>query len=301
MKNDRLFQLLYLLLEKGTMTAPELSRALEVSIRTVYRDVETLSMAGIPIYAASGRRGGISLLPGFTMDKTLFSEEEQNQLLFAIQSLKAADQNVEGLLQKLGGAFQKTLNQWIEVDFSRWGMNEADSARFQSLKTAILGRQVLRLVYCGASGEMTERLVHPLKLIYKDKNWYLQAFCRKANDFRLFKVGRIIELAPTGEVFPPCDGESLPPLELQSFSPSTHPLKLRIKRCLAFRVYDEFDPSCITPQPDGSLIVAVDFPMDSWVVGYLFSFGTDLEVLEPVELRRDLADYAQKIADHHKT
>lgn len=301
MKNDRLFQLLYLLLEKGTMTAPAISRVLEVSVRTVYRDVETLSMAGVPIYASAGKGGGISLLPGYTFDKTLFSDEEQNQLLFAIQSLKAASQEVEPLLQKMGAAFQKTPHSWIEVDFSRWGMKKTDSARFELLKIAILNRQVLTLVYCGVSGETGRRRIHPLKLIYKDKHWYLQGFCLRAQDFRLFKMGRIIEISPTGDIFSEDYGDRLPPLCPAEMPPSSVHLKLRISARLAFRVYDEFERESITPEPSGSFLVETDFPLDSWVMGYLFSFGTDVEVLEPAGLRGQLAEYAQKISEHHKS
>lgn len=283
------------------MTAPALGRALEVSVRTVYRDVETLSMAGVPIYASAGKGGGISLLPGYTFDKTLLSDEEQNQLLFAIQSLKAADQRIEPLLQKLGAAFQKAPQNWIEVDFSRWGMGNTDTARFELLKTAIINRQVLSLTYCGASGETSRRDIRPLKLIYKDKHWYLQGYCLRAGDFRLFKVGRMLEVSATGEAFSEEYAGKLPPIEAQPppFSPVA--LKLRIAQRLAFRVYDEFDRSCVTPQPDGSLLVEVNFPLDGWVVGYLLSFGPDAEILEPAGLRRQLADYAQKIADHHRT
>ena len=99
MKNDRLFQLVYLLLEKGSMSAPILAKELEVSVRTVYRDVESLSMAGVPIYTTTGKNGGISLAEGYSFDKTLLSDSEQNQLLFAVQSLKATDQQVDGLLR----------------------------------------------------------------------------------------------------------------------------------------------------------------------------------------------------------
>ena len=84
MKNDRLFQIVYLLLDKGTMTAPELSRALEVSVRTVYRDIDALSLAGVPVYATQGKNGGVSLLPNYSFDKALLSDEEQNQILYAI-------------------------------------------------------------------------------------------------------------------------------------------------------------------------------------------------------------------------
>lgn len=299
-KNDRLFRLLYLLIAHQRMTAPALGRALEVSVRTVYRDVETLSMAGVPIYASAGKGGGISLLPGYTLDKTLLSDEEQNQLLFAIQSLKAADQKIEPLLQKMGAAFQKAPHSWIEVDFSRWGMGKTDMARFDLLKTAILNRQVLSLTYCGASGESSQRQIHPLKLIYKDKHWYLQGYCLRADAFRMFKVGRMMALCPTGETFSKDYSDEIPPIEIKAAPFSSVHIKLRVEKSLAFRVYDEFDPNNIAMQPDGSLLVEADFPMDGWVIGYLFSFGTDIEVLAPVGLRQKLFEYAQKIAEHHK-
>ena len=130
MKNDRLFQMLYILLEKGTVTAPELASRLEISVRTVYRDVEALSMAGVPVFASVGKGGGISLMPGYTFNKALLSDEEQNQILFGIQSLQAADQQVSSLLSKLGGVFKKQNTNWIEVDFSRWGLGKVDSERF---------------------------------------------------------------------------------------------------------------------------------------------------------------------------
>jgi predicted DNA-binding transcriptional regulator YafY len=195
MKNDRLFQVLYILLEKQSITAPELARTLEVSVRTVYRDVEALSMAGVPVYTSAGKGGGISLMPGYTFDRALLSDDEQNQILFAIQSLQAADQDVNGLLQKLGAAFQKASTNWIEVDFSRWGMRRTDNRKFEQLKRAILGKRILHITYCSTSGAITERDIKPIKLVFKDKNWYLQAFCLVAEAFRLFKMSRIMEMS----------------------------------------------------------------------------------------------------------
>ena len=300
MKNDRLFQLVYLLLEKGSMNAPLLAKELEVSVRTVYRDVESLSMAGVPIYATTGKNGGISLAEGYRFDKTLLSDDEQNQLLFAVQSLKAADQEVDGLLSKLGGAFQKANRSWIAVDFSRWGLHHVDSVRFETIKNAILDRQVLHMVYCGTSGETASRSICPLRLIYKDKHWYLQGYCRKAEDFRLFKISRILELAPTGEGFSEDYDNDIPPIEVcPPPGVNTH-FRLKIAGRLAFRVYDEFDRESITLQPDGSFLVEADFPLDEWVVGYLFSFGTETQVLEPPQLWQQLYDYALKIANHYK-
>lgn len=301
MKNDRLFQLLYLLLEQKRISAPELAARLEVSERTVYRDVGTLSMAGVPVYATPGKGGGISLLPGYRFDKTLLSDEEQNQLLFAVQSLQAADQPVGGLLQKLGTSFQKQKADWIAVDFSRWGMQRTDTERFDLLKAAILGKKAVDITYCGASGETTRRRIHPLRLVYKDKNWYLQAYCLRAADFRLFKMGRIVELRSTNEIFTAGYSEDIPPIETQPPPCATMHLRLRFPKSVAFRVYDEFCRSSITREPDGSLLAETDFPVDGWTVSYLFSFGTEVEVLEPVCLKQQLAEYAEKIAAHHRT
>lgn len=301
MKNDRLFQMIYLLLDKERMSAPELAERLEVSVRTVYRDVEALSMAGVPIYASPGKGGGISLLPGYRFDKTLLSDEEQNQLIFAVQSLRAADQQVDQLMDKLGSAFQKPKVDWIAVDFSRWGLQRTDTERFELLKTAILGKRMVEITYCGTSGEMTKRCIHPLRLIYKDKNWYLQAYCLQADDFRLFKMGRIVALNSTDQSFVKDYTEDIPPVETQAPPFSVVHLQLRFSQRIAFRIYDEFDRNSIIQEPDGSLLVKADFPMDAWVVSYLVSFGTDVEVLAPIALKNQLVEYAEKIAAHHRT
>lgn len=301
MKNDRLFRALYILLEKQRITAPKLAKLLEVSVRTVYRDIETLSLAGVPVYTSAGKGGGIFLMSGYTFDKALLSDEEQNQILFAIQSLQAADQNVGGLLQKLGTAFRKTNTNWIEVDFSRWGMRSTDHLKFDQLKNAILGKRVARILYCGTSGNTTKRDIKPIRLVFKNKSWYLQAFCLRAGAFRLFKVSRMMDLEVTDNIF--TESFTDPP-SLEGGDPPPYPgtaIKLRFPPSMAFRVYDEFDRGSITPEPDGSLCVCVEFPIDGWVFGYLLSFGTEVEILEPADLKDELVNYAKNIYEHHKS
>ncbi len=302
MKNDRLFQIIYILLERQSITAPELARLLEISVRTVYRDIEALSMAGVPVFTAQGKGGGISIMPGYVFDKALLTDDDQNQILFAIQSLQAAEQNVDGLLKKLGAAFRKDGASWIEVDFSRWGMRRTDNRKFELLKRAILEKTVLRILYCGTSGVLSEREIKPIKLIFKTKNWYLQAFCLRAEDFRLFKVSRIVDLSLTDirftDVFtdlPSPDGDDMPP----PFA--SVPVKLRFPPTMAFRVYDEFDRAGIESGPDGNLCVSAKFPLDNWVLSYILSFGTEIEILEPTYLKKQIEEYARNIYEHHKT
>jgi len=301
MKNDRLFQILYILLDEGIVTAPELAERLEVSTRTVYRDVETLSMAGVPVFTAQGKGGGISLMPNYAFDKALLSDDEQNQLLFAVQSLRAADRPVDALLRKLGGMFQKQNANWIEVDFSRWGLGRVDSEKFEQLKTAILERRALDILYCNTLGDTASRSVLPFKLVFKDKSWYLQAFCEKADDYRLFKISRIVELTVTDRRFAQTF-EDAPPIEIEMMpNAGCTPVRLRFAPSAAFRVYDEFDRKRIEKQADGSLLVTAELPLDGWVAGYLFSFGDSVTVLDPERLREELAAYAKNIYEHHKT
>lgn len=301
MKNDRLFQILFLLLEKKCITAPKLAEQLEVSVRTIYRDIETLSLAGIPIFTSSGKGGGISLMDGYKVDKAMLSEEEQNEILFAIQSLKTTGQSVTALQQKLASVFQKTNKDWIEIDFSRWGFSKPDRAKFELLKQGILQRKALHIFYCNTMGETTERKIWPIKLVFKEKSWYLHAFCLKAQDFRLFKISRMMKLTLTNSKF---DESTLSTqkqaVEAISLSP-TIVLILKFLPSMAFRLYDEFDQRHIQTLEDGSFLVSSEFPVDGWLFSYLLSFGTGVDVLEPIEIRTALANYAKEIYEHHKT
>ncbi len=301
MKNDRLFQVLYILLEKKTATAPELAEKLEVSVRTIYRDVEALSMAGVPVYASPGKGGGIALMKNYAFDKALLSDDEQNQILFAIQSLAAADLNMDTLLSKLGGLFQKPGTNWISVDFSRWGFNRLDTERFENLKAAILNKHILHVRYCGSSGNISERRIKPFQLVYKDKSWYLQAFCLSAEDYRLFKVSRMMDISDSGECFSD-DFSDAPIVDIDMPAViSTVPVRLSFSPQAAFRVYDEFHQSFITEKPNGTLVVSTELPEDEWILQYLFSYGTLVSVLEPADLKSMMCDYAKKVYDHHKT
>ena len=289
----RQFQMVYLLLEKGRMTAGELAEKLEVSQRTVLRDVDALSAAGVPVYTTQGAGGGVALLPGYVLDRAAFTDEEQRQLLLALQSLPG--QEGERALTKLSALFRREREDWLQVNLSRWGAGEGDSEKFQLLKGAVLGRQTLAFSYASSYGSTRPRRVLPARLVFKGQGWYLQAFDLDREDYRTFRLSRILSPELTGEVFhrrlePPDIGFSgdIPPL----FRVET---RLRFAPYMAYRVYDEFDQSCVAPQADGSLVVEAVFPEDQWLYGYLLSFGAGVEVLSPDVLRRRLAALGWKI------
>lgn len=194
MEQGRLFKIVYHLLDKGRATAPELAEKFEVSVRTIYRDLDAISAAGIPIYTVQGKGGGIFILPEFVLEKSLLTPQEKEQILMALQGLAAAeDSRTDELLTKLGGLFRVQGANWIEVDFSDWHKNTAGAELFDELKRAVFSCRRVSFLYFAGEGGGTVRTVEPVKLIFKSKDWYLYGFCLLRNDYRFFKLTRMAE------------------------------------------------------------------------------------------------------------
>lgn len=297
MQMNRLFEIVYILMERKTVTAAELAERFEVSTRTIYRDMDTLSSAGIPVYCTKGKGGGIGLLPDFVLNKSLLTEEEQNEILFGLQSLTATHAADSGLvLSKLSSLFQKDEINWIGVDFSHWGSGEIEKEMFGRLKTAILQSRVITFTYYSSKCEKSERQVEPMRLQFKNRAWYLQGYCLQKQDFRSFKMSRIENVQFTGEPFerrqkqvPDFDSSVMRPEQVVR-------LELEFSPRIAFRIFDEFDRSQVIRTEDGSLKVSVWYPEDEWVYGYLLSFGEDVRVISPAHIRRILREKAKNIA-----
>lgn len=300
MQTDRLFQILYLLLGGRQVTARELAERFEVSPRTIYRDIDLLSAAGVPVYGDRGRGGGLRLLPGFVLDRTALTRQQQDDILFALQSLKQTGaQDEQDTLQALAALFQRKPEDWIDVDFSRWGSGPVDRDKFQLLKTGILSPRVVSFRYFSSGGGQSRRRVQPVRLCFKNSAWYLQAFCLSRQGYRCFKVGRMRDVQLCEEEFPPRRDvpADMDAAFQQSFALTE--VTLLFSPQLAFRVYDEFPEKEITARPDGSLLVRTRYPQDDWTVGYLLGFGPELQVLGPAPLRAALADAAKKIAKQY--
>lgn len=296
MQESRLFKIVYYLLDKGQASAPELAERFEVSVRTIYRDIDALSSAGIPIYAKTGRNGGIRFMKGFVLDKALLSEHERQEILSALQSLTVLNGLYEkDILEKLSALFQVNLENWIEVDLSRWG-KERDKEKFEQLKFAIIHHRCVRIIYAGCYKEPEQRIIKPLKLLYKSKAWYLKAYCTERFDFRIFKLNRILQLELLDEYFSPIIYPEQEDREVGKYTQIT----LRFPKEMACRVYDEFDISQVKTDAEGNLMVIAQMPEDAWLVGFLLSFGTQVEIIEPVRLREAVAQVAKKIYRKNK-
>ncbi len=297
MQESRLFQIMYHLLAKGQATAPELAQKFEVSVRTIYRDIDALSGAGIPVYTETGRNGGINLMPDFVLDKAVLSKEEKDEILAALQSVNVAkNTGSSDILQKLSAVFSSHSENWLEVDFSRWGDIKQDNEKFELLKSAVIYHKNVRIRYADSYETISERVIQPLKLCFKAKAWYLKAFCTHRQDYRIFKLNRILSLEVLEQVF----SDRVFPEREEEGEEGCREIILRFPKEMAYRVYDEFEEAQVKRQQNGDLIVSAKMPEDAWLTGFLLSFGPQVEILEPACLKETLAEQARLIFEKNR-
>ena len=297
-KLARLFEIVQILLTEKKVTAEKLACHFEVSKRTIYRDIETLTLAQIPVYSEKGRYGGIGLIKNFTIDKSFLSQNEQNEILFALQSLNAVQYSKNNVtLTKLNSIFNRKADDWIEVDFSRYGEN--DSILFEKIKNSILEKKVIEFIYFNTKGKKSKRTVEPLKLWFKEKAWYLFAYCRKKKDIRQFKIARIKNLELTCEHFE----RELKKEDLKNqnnMNGKGTKIVIEIDKSQAYRVYDEFFEESITKKENENFEITTEIFENEWLYGYLLSFGEHLKVLKPARIREILAKKIEKMRENYK-
>lgn len=291
MQINRLFEMVYLLLNKKSMTAGELATHFEVSPRTIYRDVELLSSAGIPIYMTKGKGGGISLLPDFVLNKTVLSDGEKSDILAALHAVDAVNlEQTNTAVQKLSSLFGNTSADWVEVDFSGWANADEEAQLFSLLKSAILGKKKVAFQYHSSEGS-TQRTAEPMKLCFKGQSWYLYAFCTVRQDYRFFKLRRMKELKLLDERFERTASAKI--FEgTKIFQDDFVTITLKLSKKMAYRVYDEF--SQYKTLPSGDFIATLTMPRGDWVYQYLATFGEDCEIIEPEDIRLQIKDKLQK-------
>lgn len=300
MKENRYFQMVYLLLEKGSMTAPELADYFEVSVRTIYRDIDILSSAGIPVYATRGKGGGISIQDNFVLKKSILSEQEQTQILMALQGIRIVeDEYTRTLLSKLSSVFQKQNVNWLEIDFSSWTKSGAGKDNFQKLQSAIFKSKIVAFHYYSGKGEVIKRVVEPLKLVFKSTDWYLYGYCSTRNDFRFFKLTRIRNLEITNDEYVRSIPEQIF-VEEEKFEMETVKVMLLFDKSMSFRVYDKFDDE-VTENQDGSLLVETVMPNNELLISHILSWGDKVEVISPQNIRNKISERAKKIYENYKT
>lgn len=296
MKTDRLIGILSVLLQKEKCTAPELAEKFEVSRRTINRDIETLCRAGIPICTTQGSGGGIRIMEGYRMDRTLLTSKDMQMILAGLRSLDSVSGSryYGQLMEKLqaGASDFVSGRDSVLIDLSSW-YKESLAPKIALIQDAIEERKQIAFRYYAPGGESV-RTVEPYYLIFKWSSWYVWGWCKKREDFRMFKLNRMEELKKTEEGVEPRK-VPMPDLSNERIFPANIRVRALFEPDAKWRLVEEFGPHCFEEQEDGRLLFQMDYTDEESLIGWLLTFGAKAEVLEPDSVKEKLLKTAENI------
>lgn len=300
MKVERMIGILSILLQQDKVTAPYLAEMFEVSRRTINRDIEALCMAGIPIATVSGQNGGISIMEGYRIDRTLLSTSDMQAILAGLRSLDSVSgtNRYAQLMEKLsaGASGLLTGDAHICVNLSSW-YKDTLTPKIEQLHHAIDSSRQISFTYYAPKGE-SSRTIEPCRLIFQWAGWYVWGWCVMRQDFRLFKLNRMTNLQ-LGEPFEKRTAP-LPELSVERVFPSAYQVKAIIDSMYKWRLVEEYGPDSFTEQPDGSLLFSFGFTDKTSIICWIASFGGGAELLEPAEFRKDILEFAEGIREKYR-
>ncbi len=300
MKLDRLIGILSILLQRDKITAPELAEKFEVSVRTILRDIDDISKAGIPITTSQGQGGGISIMEGYKIDRTLLSSSEMQAIFSGLKSLDSVSgtNRYRQLMDKLSVSNTINADSNIIIDLAMWDKN-AVSTRIELIKSAMEQKRIITFRYY--SPECTEqRSIEPYRLIFQWSSWYVWGFCLKRQDYRLFKLTRMTELTKTEDVFVQRD---IPEYECDKLRHIKGEISatVRFDKSVKWRIVDEFGTENFTEDENGNVILKFTWSDKLSLYSYILGFRENAEIISPAEYREDFLELLKNISDKYQT
>ena len=301
MKIDRLIGILSVLLQKEKMTAPELAERFEVSRRTINRDIEDLCKAGIPIQTSQGTGGGISIMEGYRLDRTILTSKDMQMILAGLRSLDSVSGSSYycQLMEKIRTGSSEFISgrDSILIDLSSW-YGDSLTPKIETIQDAIESRRLVRFQYYAPSGE-SERTVEPYFLVFRWSSWYLWGWCKDRKDFRMFKLNRMDRIQKTDERFE-CRNIAMPDLSNEKIFPGGIKVKVLFEPDQKWRLIEEFGPKCFTEYDDGRLLFTGDYTDLGNLITWLMTFGDKAEVFEPREAREAISQKVKRMMKIYK-
>lgn len=297
------------LLEKQKVSAPELARMFEVNLRTIYRDIETINQAGIPIVTYRGPNGGVSILENYKIEKKLFTISDITELLIGLNSSYStlSSQDLLNTMAKLKGLLpleemkqiEEKVNQ-IKIDNTPWFGNEQLKEKLETLKVAINENKIISFSYFDRLNAKSIREVEPYRLVLKNSNWYIQGYCLVRNDFRIFEIANILELKVLDKKFTPRPFD----YTSQDIYFRTDREKITIKLLIQESLYERMIELCgkdnVIPYNNTQYIAYFPFVEDNYFYNMLLQYGDQCECLEPKHVRLELVRRLEKILKVYK-
>lgn len=307
MRMDRLLHMVMILLHRRKMPAKELAAQFGVSVRTVYRDMETLCQAGVPLTTFQGANGGIGIADGYRLDRTVMTDDEWASVMLALRSISSSHPHTQtrSVLDKIQAlvpahreeSFRMKTDS-VMIDLSPWSNDTRMAEKLSLIRNAIEDSRLLAFVYSSVKGETLQRTVEPYTLLLKGRSWYLYGYCLQRGSFRLFKLSRMKDPAAQTETYRRREvPDSLNWMTSWDKERPYVPITLRFAKELRSTAEDYFGVEQVHPyNAQGDVVTTFAYPEDEWLYGFLMSFGPGAEVLEPVYLREVIRLRAESIA-----
>ena len=297
MKVDRLVSIIIVLLDKERIGAQELADMFEVSPRTIYRDIDAINIAGIPVRSTSGVGGGFEIMERYKIDKKVFSASDLSALLMGLTSLSNMVRGNELVhaLAKVKSFIPAEKAKDIElkanqicIDLSPWIGNRNTQTYLDIIKTALQENKILSFEYADRYGNKTMRIAEPYQLVLKSSHWYVQGYCYKRKDYRLFRLSRMSNLQMQSETFTPREYQK-PILDFaEIWGTMQTAIKIRIHKSITDRVLDFCSYEDFSSDGNEHYIVSFPFIENDYYYHILLSFGNKCECLEPLHIRSEM-------------
>ena len=300
MKIDRLIGILTVLLQIDKTTAPSLASRFEVSRRTILRDIDSLCLAGIPIVTQQGGHGGISIMDGYKINKSVLTPDELSNLVAALKGLDSVSKtsNFESLMNKLAPNNKAvvSLKDNVIIDLSSH-YKDSLSEKIALIKQAISDSRIISFDYYYSKGEI-RRSIEPYFIEFRWNAWYVFGWCKLREDFRRFKLNRLWDLKLSVNKFSPrpvlaekANGEDA--------FPEPYNMKILFEKSMRFLLIEEYGLNCYKETADG-LLLDFYYTNKNYVFSWLLGFGDKAEIISPEDIRNEFAALAESIAKKYK-
>lgn len=310
MKLERMIAIVMLLLQRKKVTGKELAELFEVSLRTIYRDIEAINAAGIPIVTTSGVGGGIGIMEQYKIEKGIFTADDLSTMLMGLGIVQGtlSGKEIASVHAKLKSFISEELSDDIAAktnqmmfDFSSWIGSKDSNEALNTIKSEMEKKHTLSFSYIGHGGKEKLHGIEPHRLVFKDSQWYLQGYTAAEHEFRLFKFRRMYGIKSEAETF---DHRVLPhPFSdfTDRMSKKTVKIKLLIDSSAIDRILDYCRMNDVVDVGDGKFIVDFNFIEDDYGYGILMSFGNKLTCIEPDYIRVELQERLKDMLEQYAT
>lgn len=306
MKMERMFYTLLRLLAKEQIVAKEIADYFEVSVRTIYRDIDSLSLAGVPIISVRGTLGGFKILDNYKVDRFLLDEKELTSIIMGLNGLHSiiGDAEILEIIKKLDALTIKDKLSMYKINFNPW--NQTSDNCITNLQQAIENKNIIEFNYVDSKSKESSRKVEPLELYYKNRAWYLYCFDVDCNDFRFFRTTRILHIEITDEKFirnstSTAMEKNLEWINLIDSTSKTVEVVFRFSPTIYHLVLDSFSPENIMIADNGDVIASGNYRDEPWLYSFILSFGPHVEILQPAYIRDKILEDSTAITKIYST